>query len=320
MKIAAITFLLTILLSNCVYGQVARYHYPFNGNARDTGFYRHHGMLTGDYAFAPNREGIPNSSIYFWGLGDMTSSLLMENPSQSDISIEFWYKSSPYFQTHGLTTIVMAIDTVKKNTAWAITKRHNSDGTLSLVFSVANTLSLISMDTIHIDTAWNHIVFTYQTNDGLMKGYVNGVFVKSLGNVHGVYSNHLLKVGSFAIGAGTTVDSLSLIDDLKIYNECLTEVYIKTLVDRTVSSIISQYEKNPTLHIYPNPACGFLRLDYWGQEHIDEVRIKDVSGRELMKIPNQREISILSLSRGIYSLELYEEGLIIERKYFVISE
>lgn len=216
--------LFVILLSANVFagindGLVA--HYSFNGNAQDSTSYANHGQVFGA-ALTTGRLGVPNTAYYFNG----TDNYIKVNDSPSlhingQITVSCWFY-------HADTTSVA-------NRAF-VTKRFMEAG-FSLRteswprFNVGSTnFSEVSTSNIQLTNGWYQMTGTY---DGqTMKLFLNGNLIATR-----YYPNQLTEnsepmfIGAYVSGESNTPWSyfVGAIDDLKIYNRCLSDQEVQNL-------------------------------------------------------------------------------------------
>lgn len=139
------------------------------------------------------------------------------------------------------------------------------------------------------------------------------------GNESGVFSL------SFETGELTVLDPTDLDFETNPVFELTVDVsdneFISTatitvqLIDEEEEAVLGLEEE--IISIYPNPTADFFIVD--ALENVDEISIKDLSGREVRKYkPNpQRPYSVKGLTPGTYLISIHQKRKIIMRKIIV---
>lgn len=72
------------------------------------------------------------------------------------------------------------------------------------------------------------------------------------------------------------------------------------------------------LHVYPNPSGGIIRIQWSDPEKIEQVRIMDILGNEVLRFEKAFfEADVRSFSSGLYLLEVqYRDGSHVVYKFF----
>lgn len=88
------------------------------------------------------------------------------------------------------------------------------------------------------------------------------------------------------------------------------------------AAAITNYESQPRINIYPNPAQEYINLDFYNLQKCNSyfVELVDINGKLLQKleIQNSKEIlSIQNLASGIYFVRVFENGKSIDTKKVV---
>ena len=81
----------------------------------------------------------------------------------------------------------------------------------------------------------------------------------------------------------------------------------------STSSIYSEFSNN-TIHIFPNPSHGIFRISKPSNHQLFEIVIFNSKGEEMIKVFNQKEISIEHLPHGIYFVQIIADGEIKTEK------
>lgn len=100
-------------------------------------------------------------------------------------------------------------------------------------------------------------------------------------------------------------------------------IYKKEANNTAKINLISDQEKS-SLHIYPNPATSYLRINYIGTESLQSIRLYSLTGeivyeKNLSILNNANCISIDFLNKGTYLLKATTEREIISKKLIIQS-
>lgn len=96
-----------------------------------------------------------------------------------------------------------------------------------------------------------------------------------------------------------------------------TTYYGNDMTFTTLSSSIAENENKNLFMVYPNPANSSITVNHQLGENVT-VNIVDVLGKIVLS-SDQRQISISSISDGIYMIQLIKDGKIVEQHKLVKS-
>ncbi|MGN0033272.1 MAG: T9SS type A sorting domain-containing protein [Candidatus Limimorpha sp.] len=71
------------------------------------------------------------------------------------------------------------------------------------------------------------------------------------------------------------------------------------------------------IDLYPNPACGFVRIVNENNMNMNRVELADVFGRTLMSVGVNEEINVSELPAGNYFVRIITDEAVISKKLFV---
>ena len=94
------------------------------------------------------------------------------------------------------------------------------------------------------------------------------------------------------------------IDDIGIWNRALTQAEITTLNNSTNTSI-TEKENLGQFIVYPNPASSEITIN--SSVKFTTIKILNAIGQILHTQESSGSVSVSTLSKGIYFIELYDE-------------
>ncbi len=212
--------------------------YPFNGNATDETYNGHDGTIHGGAALTFDRFGNANSAYNFDGSsGYIEIGTSLDFPSWTSYSVSLWFLndgggdwSSGYGQKiidktvywHDFYLSLGPINPTRQDGEIRF-KTHEGVGPVS-----THGTYLIDSTADFRDSAWHHVVINKDGSDGEL--WVDGELSESADDVKTVYNNT-----SLLFGYSLSSDSLQRrywsgdIDDIRIYDQAISEVDVKRL-------------------------------------------------------------------------------------------
>ena len=287
-------FTFCCLFTTSVYAQIPTQgligHYPLDGNAFDQTPPARHGMPVFTAASA-DRFGSPGKALYFNG-----NNAHVEIPHTFDLfprSIHFWFYAAPGDYSEWKT--IFSLDNPGLECGLAVAMLREVDNRLSLQLSLADVWKSFDV----VPGMWFHVSMCASA-DRTIQFRINGQLRHTE-----ILSNFLTSVNgknSVILGAGREASNRFFhgsMDELLIYNRCLA--------DYEIDSIIQRGSFFAPLRIYPNPCPGQLRVDCGGQFTRLENQtfyVTNLLGQQLLRQPVQQprfEIDLMALAgKGMY--------------------
>ncbi|MBL3598593.1 MAG: LamG domain-containing protein [gamma proteobacterium endosymbiont of Lamellibrachia anaximandri] len=212
--------------------------YSFNGNANDTTMHGYDGTIHGDTALTFDRFGNADNAYHFDGYGDYIEiGTSLNFPSWPSYSVSLWFlndgggdwslsygqkiidKTTPYHDFY------LSIGPVNppRLTGEIRFKTHEGYGSVGV-----DGTYLIDSTADFRDSAWHHVVINKNGSDGEL--WVDGELSESADDVKTVYNNTSLLFGYSLSSDGYQRRYWSGdIDDIRIYDQAISEVDVKRL-------------------------------------------------------------------------------------------
>lgn len=272
-KIVLIGLLLSLLISYKVaFCQSLIAHYPFNNSVEDISPYRNKGNIIGGVTAIQDRFGNPCSAMLFdgsTGYIEVPTSASLESPS-SELSITVWYKltktnTENYWLTvlcKGSSPTEMANDPqyrlqAQQNTNVQINSCNQFSASASSTISMATGFTICDPDFqnhLFEPDVWHFYALTY--NGNTVKAFMDGIKIFEY-----QYSGNLaLNKSPLFIGRdepGSLEFYNGALDDLKIYNYCLSESLVqKAFSEKEINSFAEEFEISFPQNIVTETASG----------------------------------------------------------------
>lgn len=294
------TFTLAVLMLSVhasASAQEPDYHYPFDGSVENVSANPAFTGSYGAFAYGPDRAGKANASIYFLQGGEVFS--YPQQMPTDQISVCFWYKASPVGvklqDEPAKYTILGAIDTTVFEAPWRTSITRSASTTDKFCLEVVQNSDYAS-GCFETDTSWNHIALVWDNSKtpATLKGYLNGRQVVDLGDLmrNTVFNPDMLSVAN--------QDTLSLIDDLRIYNRLLTDAEIAVLGEGGGPNSVTENNVMRSMECYPNPTADVIALNIPDDVVGNQIEIRDHVGRVVRREQRSATISLSTLSNGQY--------------------
>lgn len=197
-------------------------HYNFDGNVADQSGHGHHGTLYGNYDYQP---GVSGTALRF----DNSAETYVEIPHHQDLDLNV-FTLACWIRPEILNGFILArgksYETNLMNYSMLLSGNRlagfieDANGTNSIVDSTANV----------VPGNWHFAVLSRDAS-GLLKLYLNGALETSLANTPPPPSiQHPLTIGLRTLGVGGRQHEFQgLIDEVRIYNEALTDAQVAGL-------------------------------------------------------------------------------------------
>jgi hypothetical protein len=204
-----------------------------NGITSDYSGYGNHGSVNGS---TWTQDGVIGGALNFDGndsvLVQEQSNSLGGNGAWTQISVEFWAKTSP---TAGTETVIMKHNDLYSTSndspygvCYRVDLRGRPDG-YQVYWYIYNSTGTQAVNSVNFRVTegpgvWHHIVCTYQSGVGL-KLFTDGILRASLmasGNINAT-SNGRLHIGGLGVANGDYIGSL---DEVRIYPNALSAAQI----------------------------------------------------------------------------------------------
>ncbi|MGB0882598.1 MAG: T9SS type A sorting domain-containing protein [Vicingaceae bacterium] len=109
----------------------------------------------------------------------------------------------------------------------------------------------------------------------------------------------------------------------KLIWEFFSQYDINGKINCTPTAVSNIENADFNVKMYPNPANGFLNVEWEGNRNITSIRIKNFLGEEVLSFDvgnqNQLKINTQKLSKGLYVLELLNGFEIIESRKAIVE-
>lgn len=299
--------LLMIVVGVSATAQEPDYHYPFDGSIQNVSSKPAFTGSNGAFAYGTDRAGNANASIYFQG------GTVYSYPNQmpdGKITVCFWYKTSAdgvkLQEEPKKYNILGAIDTTFYEAPWSTSISRSTSTADEFCLQVA-TSSGYASGCFDTDASWNHIALVWDNSQAsaTLKGYLNGRQVVDLSELS---RNSMFNPDMLAV---SNKDTLSLIDDLRIYNSILTDEQIATLGEGGGPNSVTENGTLRSMEFYPNPTADVITLNIPDDVVVNEIVIRDQMGRVVRRDQASTTISLSTLSNGHYSIYALNNGQIV---------
>lgn len=189
---------------------------------------------------------------------------------------------------------------------------------------VTNRRSFVTNEIVTVGE-WHRLTVVINAFDD-MEVYIDcerttGVY-SGTGDTEMVYSTYSGRIGQGA-GNSAAPDAYNFngsMDEIGLWNRALGTSEINSICDGMLNLT---EENNLQFDIYPNPATNSATLTFIG-ESLDKIiyfSISDVAGRVVSNgtiLPSDNSININGFSKGIYSVNLFNDNKILGSKQLVI--
>lgn len=299
--------LLMIAAGGSATAQEPDYHYPFDGSVENVTSNPALAGSNGSIAYGSDRAGNANASIYFQG-GTVYS--YPKQMPDGKITVCFWYKTSAdgvkLQEEPKKYNILGAIDTTFFEAPWSTSITRSTSSADEFCLQVA-TSSGFASGCFETDASWNHIALVWDNSQAsaTLKGYLNGRQVVDLSDLS---RNSMLKPDMLVV---SNKDTLSLIDDLRIYNSILTDEEIADLGEGGGPNSVTENGTLRSMAFYPNPTADVITLNIPDDAVVNEIEIRDQMGRVVRREQVSTSISLSTFSNGHYSVYALNNGQIV---------
>jgi hypothetical protein len=202
--------------------------------------------------------------------------------------------------------ILGAIDTSYFEAPWSTSISRSTSTADEFCLQVA-TSSGFASGCFETDASWNHIALVWDNSQpsATLKGYLNGRQVVDLSDLS---RNSILNPDMLAV---SNKDTLSLIDDLRIYNSILSDEEIADLGAGSGPNSVAENGTLRSMAFYPNPTADVITLNIPDDAVVNEIEIRDQMGRVVRREQASATISLSALSNGHYSVYALNNGQIV---------
>lgn len=102
-------------------------------------------------------------------------------------------------------------------------------------------------------------------------------------------------------------------------------IYFETAVIDSIWTSVEEIKTESGITVFPNPASGFIQIDFDCSEFVQKIELLDVWGRVVKTIEIEpdnftdelKQVDIQLLQNGFYLVKLYTPGLIYSSKFLV---
>ena len=276
--------------------------YPFNGNANDESSNDNNGIVNGA-VLTTDRNNATDRAYRFDGINDNIelgrgSNLI--NDAES-FTITSWIY--PYEQSDDTQFTILSERLEGENYQFAVTDND-------LYFSYWDDGQEYAIETqkdLIVHDMWQFIAVTYG-NDTL-RFYVDGElnFEQNI-SINIDNHNSTLFIGSYN---GTEALFNGKLDDISVYNCCLTKEKINLLMAQTIiTSSNSLIASEKSFKIFPNPTNGFINIEFDSFSRAKTLlEIFNIHGQriymeEYYPISTIKRIELSTLSKGVYFFKI----------------
>ena len=291
--------------------------YSFSGSADDESGFGNHGSVYGP-VLTNDRFGSPNSAYLFDGIDDnirVTNNDILN--VEEEITINCWINIGDLYSRE-----IFIISHGSWQNRWKISIIPGGKLRWTIKTDAASNSGIADLDSHESLTADSLYNITCMYGTGEMKIYLNGILSSSRSWTGKLLKTDLdLTIGQMLPG-NTEYNYSGIIDDIRIYNNLLSESEIIDLYDLSTSIAEEKEEfipKQTRLHPnYPNPfnMNTTIRYDLNTNSHVS-IKIFNILGQEVHTLfngkqsPGEKRISWNGLdnngnpvSSGVYIISL----------------
>lgn len=293
-KIILIINLIVLLTSIKSFGQLTnglKAHYTFGGNANDVSGQNNNGNLIGTPTLTADRFGTPNCAYEF--PGNSTNFIDINYSSDFNILATESFSISLWFQGGSPAGGDLEILFQKNNPANIYNLQYDLalyDGNKPVFGAQNNGVWSNTTTYPNVDPNWHNLIAIYDNRRWYI--YEDNILKDSdLSQNYGISPS----IGNIIIGK----NFMGKIDDIRFYNRLLTvseigDIY--NLPGSCQSLDIQEISTKDKFVIYPNPTKNLLHISNKNDNENNLIIIYDVTGREVMKIENSTEETIIDIS------------------------
>ncbi len=317
--LSIITFLF-ILSSN---SQDLLVHYRFDANVNDTSENMYDATLYGEPFFVEDRNGNPESALYFDGIDNYVDFPNNEKLKPNlPITISFWAK---FDNLEDRSSVTFTTDFEENNHSGVWSSLSSGRIAISYGDNTGNTTSGNRRskvgNTILSPDIWYHFVFVVR--DKLdMNIYINSVndegTYSGTSNMGIGYTNNPGSIGRK--DSNTNLDTFyfkGTLDEFKYWNKALNKYDVEALYNKDVevlSASADEYYKNE-ITIYPNPFKDKITIHSYA--NVKDVSLFDLRGKEVRVNMNNNDIvNTKRLPNGAYILRVITKEKTFYKKVF----
>ncbi|BDS09597.1 LamG-like jellyroll fold domain-containing protein [Aureispira anguillae] len=321
-------------------------HYPFSGNANDAV-----GTIHGNSSnvtLVADRFNTPNSAYEFTTNGSPSFIDLGNNFNDITSHLGATFSVSIWFKRSNLSRGIQLFH--KHGNAWCGEVSHQfaigvkSNGQIygnyydaSAGTAAALNANYENSDTTILDTAWHHLVVTYNgvvpVGQKRMHLYLDNLLLASTTTNNGSDAFAIAPLTSH-LGIGASLNSNGsfcgnsnygsdgLIDDIHIYNRLLSDCDVNDLyTPNTTTSTTSITRPIEELVLYPNPAQDWLTVTLTTKDYQNtQLQIINTTGQILQhQTVSAPKVSIPTkqLAKGVYFVRLLNDTKVVGIQKFI---
>ena len=176
-----------------------------------------------------------------------------------------------------------------------------------LAAALNNWNNSVTSDVMEIPfNQWHHIAVAYCSTE--VKFYLNNVLIGTEAHVTTINSDELpLEIGRDVPGLLEFFNGS--IDDIRIYDRCITDQEISELFLENPSSIASVQTTEYSLS--PNPASELVYVRSNEDNLFQHIQLVDMLGRvvkeQVFSPTNSKELNLSGLNKGLYTVLILDE-------------
>jgi len=281
-------------------------HYKFDGNFNDATPNNYHATNQGA-TFADDRNGNPNSAVYFNGTNDY-----IDLPNENDLkpqmpfTISFWIKySSSNFNDQEV--FELSYEHNRNSGVYFNSEIHTGKMAINIANGAYNYISTarrsyVSENIIQLDT-WTNVVAVVSDFDdmeiyydckgmgGNYSGSATSLVYSGTNGVLGKRQRNLNSSPNFFQG---------YLDDFKIWDRALSLNEVSSICTYMSNDSFEGNQLNVT--IYPNPSDGIINIQ--STFNFENLEVINQIGQNVFKSDYQNSIDLSHLSSGMYFIRL----------------
>ena len=211
-------------------------YYPFNGNANDESGNGHDGTINGNATRTSDRFMAENKAFTF---PDQSSNISLANSTNQNLENGFTINAWVKYQNTYSVIVGKHVCGFVNGFIFGI----DYDGQIQL--ALANSgWSTVKSNTTFVENRWYLVTATYNAGSGTAKIYINGELNGS-GNVsYTNFSSHPISIGEAFQNNCQPANMTGTIDEVKIYDQPLTDAEILQEYKATKSNLVAYYPFN----------------------------------------------------------------------------